>query len=200
MEPMKQFVSKQTLSIYGWLSGAILILGVNGNSLLSIQRPPDTSNLRQSKITEARQKAEQLEKLLVKARDDAMRYEEAASRISTFFSAINDRPPAPDANVEETKPVEITPPVVSGIMRMSGVRGNMNQIAVVEGKGYREHQRVQGFTIKQISEKGVSFLRDGKSWFVATPVVDVSQKSSEKREIPTQETSSTSPPEAAAKN
>ena len=60
-------------------------------------------------------------------------------------------------------------PVLSGILKYRRVDGNIRRYALLDGKNFCEKEKLKGFTIIKINEKGVKLAKGGKTWFLSVP-------------------------------
>jgi len=65
-------------------------------------------------------------------------------------------------------------PVIKGIIKSLDAEGNIRVVILVNGKGFSEGQKINGFLIKKITDNGVYLLKNGKKWFVSLPEVSFS--------------------------
>ena len=61
---------------------------------------------------------------------------------------------------------KITPPILAGIIGFSDVHGNERLLAVIEGGAYKEKAEFQGYTINEITRKGIVLKKAGSTCFV----------------------------------
>jgi hypothetical protein len=73
---------------------------------------------------------------------------------------------AEEPEAEESGPIL---PVLTGILSVSDLEGNVRSTAVFHGKRYKEKDQVQGFHIEKIAEEGVYLTKWGTNWFVPAP-------------------------------
>jgi hypothetical protein len=71
-----------------------------------------------------------------------------------------------EAQAEESGPIL---PILTGLLRVSDLEGNVRSTAVFHGKRYKEKDEVQGFRIEKIAEEGVYLTKWGTNWFVPAP-------------------------------
>jgi hypothetical protein len=65
-------------------------------------------------------------------------------------------------------------PKLSGILHCLDINGNVDALAVIEGRRFQEKDTVREFQIQKIEEKGVVLTKAGKRWFLKTPEVSYS--------------------------
>ena len=142
----------------GWIVAALLLLGYNGFALVSMFNPPLVRISDEVKL--AREKWRQLQDR------NLLALKKNKKDLERIF------PKSVPSDQKQEKQAVISPlPVLTGIMRFSDVQGNKRWVAVIEGKTYTEKTQVQGYTIQQITEKGVVLTKAGISRFVPTPEV-----------------------------
>jgi hypothetical protein len=165
--------SKKRLFMSGWILVALLLSGYNGLKLmilLNSSRPGYSKE-----VKEIRRKLQQLEKtgyLTVKEVEHDIdldlifpRFMQGANKQATTASIGQE-------DKEEKKEVKL--PTLTGVLRMLDVRGNVQSLAVIEGKRLGEGDRVQGFRVVKITKEGVTLTKGGSSWFIPAPDVPFS--------------------------
>ena len=60
-------------------------------------------------------------------------------------------------------------PKITGVLQISDIQGNSRMVAVIDGRRLGEEERVQGFTVREITKQGAILARGGSSWFVPAP-------------------------------
>nr|HID58184.1 hypothetical protein [Desulfobacterales bacterium] len=165
--------SKKRLLMSGWILVALLLSGYNGLKLMTLLNPspPGYSN----EVREIRRKLQQIEKtgfLTVKGLEHDIdldlifsRFVQGANKDATTASIGQE-------DKEEKKDVKL--PTLSGVLRTLDVRGNLQSLAVIEGKRLGEGDRVQGFRVEKITKEGVTLTKGGSSWFIPAPEVPFS--------------------------
>jgi len=161
---------KKRFIIGSWILASLLLVGYNGATLVTLFNPQlversDEVKLASRKWKQLKQGTSQDMEILRDFNLDLI--------LSKFV---------PGHHIQEGKSIDsqglngkaafesILPPL-TGIMRLSNVHGSKRMLAVIDGNAYSEGAQVQGFTIQEITEKGVGLTRAGTSWFVQTPEV-----------------------------
>jgi len=84
------------------------------------------------------------------------------------------KPPEPKTIVTEPaarKPEVVTLPRLYGIISGLDDTGNLRLAAVMEGVVLSKEEKIKGFKVNRITEKGVMLSRKGQTWFVPAPKV-----------------------------
>lgn len=74
----------------------------------------------------------------------------------------------------EIKEIEIQPPSVAGILTRKDARGAIRRVAIIAGRAVGEKDRVDGFTVKEITAKGVVLTKGPQRWFIPNPQIHFS--------------------------
>ena len=152
---------------------AFIFLGFNGFALTSLFSPPLVGRSIETRL--ASQKWLQLEDKLALVRKGAIGdidFEPIVARFMPNWSEEKKQPPK--LEVEPTQfeeEIEIKPPVLSGIMKISDSHGKVRWFALIEGRRLKENESVRDFTIKKITNEGVEIGRKGETWFLQTPEI-----------------------------
>jgi hypothetical protein len=180
--------SGKQLYIGGMILAALLLLAYNGFTLMSLHNPKILGRSIEAKL--ASQKWQELEIRELSDPGKTLADLDLNPILSKFTRSYHDqiermklsvlkKEPELEAIIEEIKPeeeetVQIRPPNLKGIVRISDVQGNIYSVAIIEGERFQESEIVQGFTVQQITDKGVVLTKSGKSWFVPAPEVHYS--------------------------
>ncbi len=171
---MKITVGDKQRSFIGvWVLAALLILGVNGLNLTNLLDQPLLGNPREVKGIRRQWKLlGQLNALAIREAK-AVAEVDLDSVFSRFepMSALKIWKEDPDDPAEAETKQDAGPalPVLTGILCVSDLEGNVRSTAVFDGKRYGEKDEVQGFRIERIAEEGVYLVREGKRWLVPAP-------------------------------
>ncbi len=145
-----------------WALAALLLAGYNLNELSRLadpSPPPPSRDLRdiRRQWQELEDSAAQTAKQVI----DRLDFE----RILSLFK------PGVEERLEGGQPMELGPgrPQLTGILRISDVRGNIQTFAVLEGERYRKGETVQGYTVRTVTQKGVVLEREGETWSLPVP-------------------------------
>lgn len=169
---MKITVGDKQRSFMGaWVLAALVILAVNGLNLADLIDQPLLGNSREVKgIRRQWTLLEQLSSLAIKEAKAVAEVD--LDRVFARFEPVSvlkvwDTGTAPgEEQAEESGPVL---PMLTGILTVSDLEGNVRSTAVFHGKRYREKDEVQGFRIEKIAEEGVYLTKWGTNWFVPSP-------------------------------
>jgi len=168
--------SGRRLCIGGWILAVVILFGVNGFALISLFSPPLVGRSKETRL--ASQKWIRLENklsLILEESFDKTDLEAIIDRFSPVLNVIKQQTLQPQAAKSESEAeLEIQPPILTGIMKISDAHGNHHWFALIEGKRLMENDSVRGFFIQKITDQGVVLSRDGKVWFVPAPEVHFS--------------------------
>ena len=168
---MKITGSMQRLCCGAWLLAAALLGSLNVFALMSLEARPAAgysptirelqTNLQQF---EAIQSTHGLPFQLGWELPAFFRPSPAAGGDSTV-------PPSPQARTEDNdRGPEPTPlPALTGIIRTLEPKGTVTFQAVLNGRSYRKYDRLEGFTVDQITPAGVVLRRTEQTWFIRCP-------------------------------
>ena len=162
---------KQRSFIGAWVLAALIILGVNGLNLMNLLDQPLLGNSRE--VKGIRRQGKLLEQLSALAIKEAKAVAEVdMDRVFAKFeplSVLN----VWESNIEgeETQAEASGPilPILTGLLSVSDLEGNVESTAVFYGKRYKEKDDIQGFRIEKIAEEGVCLTKWGTNWFVPAP-------------------------------
>jgi hypothetical protein len=161
------------MCIGGWILVAFIFLGFNGFTLTSLFSPPLVGRSIETRL--ASQKWLELENKLALVGKGAIGdidFEPIVSRFTPNWADEKKQPP--QLKVEPTQfeeEIEIKPPVLTGIMKISDSHGKVRWFALIEGRRLKENETVRDFTIKKITKKGVEIARKGETWLLQTPEI-----------------------------
>jgi hypothetical protein len=65
-------------------------------------------------------------------------------------------------------------PVISGLMKTLNSEGKSCVAVLINNKLYYEHDVIEGFVIKEITDKGVNLTKENRSWLVEMPEISYS--------------------------
>jgi hypothetical protein len=163
----------------GLILAALTVLAYNGSQFASLLAPPITGYSDEVRSVIGKQR--QVDTLAAAARKPV------APPDLTWLATGENRPPdkkeaeitAPPPSMTATAdaavpPVETRRPRLQGIYRVSDIQGHVKRRAVLDGKLYKEKDRIGNFTVQQISEKGVMLANETESWFLQAPDVSFS--------------------------
>jgi len=159
-----------------WFLAALLLAGHNGSKLATLLSMPVSGQSAQVKL--ASEKWRQLQDKMsqtVKEMADKVDLDLAFTQFSAHFEhqKSNDS----DSEVAQEPRLEaqsVQLPKLSGILHCLDINGNVDAMAVIEGRRFQEKDTVREFQIQKIEEKGVVLTKGGKSWFLKTPEVSYS--------------------------
>jgi hypothetical protein len=162
---------KQRSFTGAWVLGALLVLGLNGLNLTNLLDQPLLGNSREVKGIRRQWKLlEQLSSLAIKEAKAVAEVD--LDRVFSRFEPMSVlKVWETDTASEEAKKKKSGPilPMLTGIMSVSDLEGNVRSTAVFHGERYKEKDEVQGFRIEKIAEEGVYLTKWGTNWFVQAP-------------------------------
>jgi len=162
---------KQRSFIGAWVLAALIVMGVNGLNMTNLLDQPLLGNSREVKGIRRQWKLlEQLSSLAIK---EAKAFAEVdLDRVFSKFEPMSvlkgwdTGTEAEGVQVEGSGPIL---PILTGILSVSDLEGNVRSTAVFQGEQYKEKDQVQGFHIEKIAEEGVYLTKWGTNWFVPAP-------------------------------
>jgi hypothetical protein len=77
--------------------------------------------------------------------------------------------PRTGAGTQTRKPDPTALPALSGIVQVIGPHGSLNFQAVLNGRVYRKKDKIDDYTVDQISPTGVVLRRSDGKWFIKSP-------------------------------
>ena len=152
---------------------ALLLVGYNGFTLASLFNPSLVGRSIEVKL--ASQKWRQFEERSSLAAKNALDFDldQILSRVIPGFQKQEKRTSRPQAveGVAGKNAIGTKLPSLAGIMGFTDVNGNKQLLAVIEGRAYPEKAQIQGYTIQEITQKGIVLKKAGTDWFVSAPEV-----------------------------
>lgn len=145
-----------------WALAALLLVGYNLNGL---SRLADPSSLPPSRdLRDIRRQWQELEDSAVQAGKQIIDQLDFERILALFKPGLEDR-------FEGSQPTEQGSglPELTGILRISDVKGNIQTFAVLEGERYRKGETLQGYTVRDLTEQGVVLEREGETWSLPVP-------------------------------
>ena len=162
--------SHNKLCFNGLILAALLLLAYNGLVLMPLLNPAIIERSEEVKLASRKwQKLSERDLLIVKEIWDNKDIEFVASRLGSDISAM-----MPVSSNQKDDGIGIKLPSLTGIMQISDIHGNITSVAVIEGKRLVEKDEINGFKVKNITQKGVTLKKAGKSWFIPAPEVQFS--------------------------
>jgi hypothetical protein len=158
----------------GWVLAALILISINGFGFLSIEG--QTVEGYSPLIKSLQQKLTQLENQPSVQKVIAM----GNNEIRHLFVAYHQTGPDTIQNNEISN--EVNPPSkaandapilpsLNGIIQMKDSFGSAYYTALIDGRPYREKERVKNFVVTKISLRGIELSRSGKRWFIQCPDV-----------------------------
>ncbi|MGB8335392.1 MAG: hypothetical protein WCE56_12915 [Desulfobacterales bacterium] len=159
-----------------WLLAALLLMGHNGSKLATLLSMPVSGQSAQVKL--ASEKWRQLQDKMsqtVKEMADKVDLDLTFTQFSAHFEhqKTNDSgSEVAQEPISEAQSMHL--PKLSGILHCMDINGNVDALAVIEGRRFQEKDTVGEFQIQKIEEKGVFLTKGSKRWFLKTPDVSYS--------------------------
>lgn len=163
---------KKSLFSGSWVLAALLLVGYNGFNLISLFNPSLVGRSVEVKL--ASQKWQQLKERSASAAESALDFDLdliLSKIIPGFQETEKTASKTPVGEVEGKNAIETKLPSLAGIMGVTDVHGREQLLAVIEGAAHPEKARVKGYTIQEITQKGIVLTKNGKDWFVPAPEV-----------------------------
>jgi len=184
---MRKIANQQLLSIVGWIVAALIILGINGAKLTSLRN--SIYEIHSTKTISTGLKANQLEEVLKKNKEKEIDYYKNLDKILLFGSKSThpDREILTTGITDGLKKIGVTIlPQLSGVIQVSDINGDLQSFAIIEGKRYKEKEQAEGFTLSEITSKGVWFTKNNKRLFAPMPSVPFSVNYLDSKAVSTQ--------------
>jgi len=154
---------------------ALLLVGFNGFKLMTFFNPELPGQSRS--VKEAMKKLRQLEDrapaTIVEAFDN-INLNVAFAKYTPVSPKQKKEVSTPRTQVAKEKTNNIKLPILTGILRTTDAHGNTRSIAVINGAYLGEGERVSGFMVQKIREKGIILGRGGVRFSVPAPKVSFS--------------------------
>jgi hypothetical protein len=168
---MRKTGNRQMLCCGAWMLAAVLLGGLNLFPLISMEALPTMGST--PTIRDLQMKLQRFDAILeANGLPLPARWE-----LPGFFNpspaagnAPAERPPRhvqvePGSQMPEQTPL----PALSGIIRTLDADGSVYFQAVLNGRGYREKEKFDDFTVNSITTAGVILRRSEKTWFIRCP-------------------------------
>ena len=174
---MIKAVNEKILFIGGWVLAALLLMGYNAleaHKLLKVSFFRNSENI--NMVRENHQKIMQKGYLEGKVREDRINLDHIFAK---FVQNFHDQQTDIALKLEKKKVGEkekdnVKIPELEGILKSSDIYGNIHLLAIIEGMICSKEDRVHGFTVCKITDKGIDLTKDGKYWFIPSPEVKFS--------------------------
>jgi hypothetical protein len=163
--------SKQMLCCGAWMLTAVLLGGLNLFPLISMEARPTMGST--PTIRDLQTKLQRFDAILEAYGLPLPARRELSHLFSPSMAAGNapaERPPMqvrmePDSQAAEQDPL----PALVGIIRTLDSNGSVYFQAVLNGRGYREKEKLDPYTVDRITPAGVILRRSEKTWFIQCP-------------------------------
>lgn len=171
---MKANKHRLNLLIGLWVLAGLLVLGLNGNVLLSLLDEPLAGY--SPGVHQVDQGFRRYRTLL--SLNDGERGA-GMEQLSQRFAVVI---PEPEPTQEEEKSVIdkvvetvkmplVSLPVLSGIVTSRSASGEEYRMALLESDVYAEGEKLETFTIREISADGVILAKGNQTWFLKRPEI-----------------------------
>ena len=166
---MKITGSRQRMWIGTWVLATLLLGGANAYWLMALEQQPlvgysQTIRTLQTQLV-------QFESLLttgslsLKAGSDLP----AQFKPSPMAGSLKSNPTAPQAHADTHARATTVLPALSGIMQVLGHHGTVDFQAVLNGQVCRKKDKIDEYTVDQITPAGVVLRRSNGKWFIKSP-------------------------------
>ena len=168
--------SKISMSIGGFILASLILITYNVLNLMPLLDPelPGPSSVVKLAKSKWLQLSEKSSRSIEKAAEDidldlivAKFAPEILAQKIGILSTTTTSTTIPGDNAPEIKLPKLT-----GIFQTTDIHGNICSYASIEGKIIAEHDKVQGFTVEKISDKGIILGREGITKFIPVSEVD----------------------------
>ena len=168
--------SRKRWCIGSWILTALLLAGFNCLKLISMFNPIVVGY--SDEIRLASQKWRRFEEHNSSTRINSIDFDYNRAFLK-FIKGVKNREETALGLQETGEAVaknadKIPPPTLAGIIGFSDVHGNERLLAVIEGGTYKEKAEFQGYTIKEITRKGIVLNKAGSTCFVPVQKVHFS--------------------------
>lgn len=170
---MLEINSKKKLIIGMFVLLAVSLAGYNMNRFLSLYDRPLIGASIESRLASEKwhRLAEFMENNKTAAKIMMMNFiNNAPSQNSIPAQTIPDTQTAPAQKDYNSDML----PVISGIMRTLKSDGRSQVAVIINNKPFSENESVEGFVIKEITEKGIYLTKGKRNWFVKSPDISYS--------------------------
>lgn len=169
--------SRQRLTVSGWILAALLLIAYNGSKLTALLSPPMSE--RSAEVKLASQKTHQLQHKISHISNEFIE-DIDLDRIFLGISSktVEDKAePVITASSKNKKahPKPMQLPTLSGILRHMDVHGKKIALAIIDGRRFKENDKVQGFKIQKIKNDGIVVTHSGQRWFLSAPTIPYSK-------------------------
>ena len=160
---------------------ALLILWYNAAAMTSLIDKPLPGLSSEARATIAKwQRLENHIALRLKEIVDLQEIEKIFARIDLnkvkAVLPVKKSEPRP-RTVQKPEPVrkkKVELPSLNGILAVYGTDGDVDYLAVIDGKTREEKSSIGDFVLERIDAKGIRLAQDKESWFVPAPTVEFS--------------------------
>jgi hypothetical protein len=168
---MKITGSKQRLFCGAWLLATVLLGGLNAFALMSLEARPTVGY--SNTIRELQANLPRFDAILG-GRGLPLHIDWKLSEFLNPSPVVDNasaiRPPTQVQTESCNRASEPTPlPALSGVIRTLDPNGSVYFQAVLNGRSYREKDRLDDYSVDQITHSGVVLRRSEQSWFIQCP-------------------------------
>lgn len=172
------------LILSAWILLSLLLLCYNGLGLMAVLSPPVAGQSEEVKL--ASHKWRRLQKKFSLATTGILQVVDLdLDLLKATFEAKLSTPKVLSATPKLQKSTQnkrIKLPVLSGILRSTDIHGKSSAFAIIDGKRFKENDRVEGFRIQKIQDDGVVISRAGRVWVLKVSDVQFSYVNSSRRQ------------------
>ena len=162
--------SKQRVCIGGWVLAALLLAGLNAYQFMALEQQPLMGYSQTIKMLQVAFR--QFDTTLA-AGDFSL--EHRMDFLNSWTSTIEPHNPSQGRSTSNERADVQAPasdpalPILSGIMQVMGPHGALEYQAVLNGRVYREKDKIDAFSVDRISSTGVVVRRSGRQWLIKSP-------------------------------
>jgi hypothetical protein len=170
---LTEVTGKKKIIIGTFVLLAIVLTGYNGFKFMSLYDTPLTGSSLESRL--ASDKWNRLGDLLMNKEN---------LDLNVSLENFEQGGPLPELHSEVVAqdiqpalaPVQYDPglPVISGLVKTMNSEGKLRVAVFINNKLYHEHDAVEGFVIKEITDTGVNLTKGKRNWLVETPDISYS--------------------------
>lgn len=165
---MTEVTGKKKIIIGTFILMAIVLTGYNGFKFMSLYDAPLTGSSLESRL--ASDKWNRLEDLLTNKESIDLNVS-----LENFAQGTSPLELHSEVVVQDLQPALLLAPndpglpVISGLMKTLNSEGKSSVAVFINNKLYYEHDVIEGFVIKEITDRGVNLTKGKRNWLVETP-------------------------------
>jgi hypothetical protein len=170
---LTEITGKKNIIIGTFVLLAIVLTGYNGFKFMSLYDTPLTGSSLESRL--ASDKWNRLEDLLMNKESIDLNMSLENFVKETPLQELYSEVVAQDIQPALLQvPNDTGLPAISGLMKTLNSEGKSRVAVFINNKLYYEHDVIEGFVIKEITDKGVNLTKGKRNWLVETPEISYS--------------------------